>query len=80
LGLRILALIIAGAGLLLSLGFAIFSKGDGHWIHWGIAAAICAASLVYWWLSVTPEWVRRAAELYADRLLEAVDTLDSENP
>jgi hypothetical protein len=33
------------------------------------------AALLYWSKIVTPSWVREAAEVYSDRLLEAVDTL-----
>lgn len=43
--------------------------------RWGSTAAISVAALVFWSRFVTPEWVRRASELYADRLLEAADTL-----
>ena len=41
---------------------------------WGSLAAGCVA-LAGWSLLVTGEWVRRAAEPYADRLIESVETL-----
>jgi hypothetical protein len=31
--------------------------------------------LIIWSRTVTPEWVRRAAEAYAERLLESIETL-----
>jgi hypothetical protein len=51
-----------------------------RWARWGVSCGISAVLLVYWWRIVTPEWVRRAAELYADRLLEAVETLRTSEP
>jgi hypothetical protein len=44
----------------------------------GLLAAVLAVSVVafvIWWLAVTPDWVRRVAESYADRLVEAVESL-----
>jgi hypothetical protein len=32
-------------------------------------------AMVLWWLTVTPDWVLRAANLYAERLIEALDAL-----
>ena len=32
-------------------------------------------ALVLWWLTVTRRWVLRAADLYAERLMEALDSL-----
>lgn len=77
LGLRPIALSIAGAALLLSLVLLIWGPGDqaARLTRWGIAAAVSGVSLLGWWLMVTPEWVRRSAEVYADRLLEAIDAL-----
>lgn len=82
LGLRPFALIIAGLALVLSLALLVWGHGDQaeRWVRWGIAAAISAASILYWWRIVTPEWVRRPAELYADRLLEAVEALRAGEP
>ena len=82
LGLRPFALSIAGTAFVVSVAFLIWGRGDvaGRWARWGIACGISAVLLVYWWRIVTPEWVRRAAELYADRLLEAVETLRTSEP
>jgi hypothetical protein len=82
LGLRPFALVIAGVALALSIGLLVWGHGDEsqRWARWGIAAAISAAALLYWWRVVTPEWVRRPAELYAVRLLEAVETVRSDAP
>jgi hypothetical protein len=76
-GLRPLALAIAVAALALSVGLFIGSGGDGseRATRWGLAAAVAAGLFLYWWLVVTPHWVRRSAELYADRLLQAIETL-----
>lgn len=77
LGLRPFALVIAGIALLISVGVLIWGHGDqaARWTRWGISAAISSISIFYWWRIVTPEWVRRPAELYADRLIEAVEAL-----
>lgn len=77
LGLRPFALFIAAIALAVSGAFLLWGGGDtaGRWARWGISGGISAALLVYWWGIVTPEWVRRPAELYADRLFEGVETL-----
>jgi hypothetical protein len=82
LGLRPFALIIACIALVLSATLLVWGHGDqaGRWSRWGISAAISSASLFYWWRIVNPEWVRRPAELYADRLLEAVESLRAAEP
>jgi hypothetical protein len=71
------ALVIAVVALALSVALLAWRPGDiqDHWVPWGIAAAISAAACVYWWRIVTPEWVRRSAEPYAERLFGAVETL-----
>jgi hypothetical protein len=79
LGLRKVAL---GVALLaLGLGIAVLvwlhDKGQDEWVPWAISVAISITAALYWWRIVTPTWVRRAAERYADRLLEAVHTLRS---
>lgn len=40
-----------------------------------IVAAINIAIACLWLFVITPGWVMRAARLYADRLLEALDTM-----
>jgi hypothetical protein len=68
LGLRptalILAAVIGGASAIL----IVTQPSPGR--YW-LAAAVSVVALVGWWRLVTEEWVRQAAELYADRLFEA---------
>jgi hypothetical protein len=82
LALRPVALIIACLALAISVAMLIWGHGDQaeRWARWGIAAAISVASIFYWWRIVTSEWVRRPAELYTDRLLEAVEALRAAEP
>jgi hypothetical protein len=77
LGLRPLAIGIATLVLALSLTLAIGVNSHRAWTRWGVTAAVTAGTLGFWWRIVTPAWVRTAAELYADRLLEALETLRS---
>lgn len=77
LGLRPFAVGIAATGLTVSVVLFIWGGGDetSRWTRWGISGGVSAGLLFYWWRIVTPDWVRLAAELYADRLIEAIDTL-----
>jgi hypothetical protein len=77
LGLRPLGLAIAAVCLAMSCGFAAFGNAElAHRLtRWGISGLAAAALAVFWARVVTPEWVRRPAEVYADRLFEAVETL-----
>jgi hypothetical protein len=43
-----------------------------RWLVPGFTGLFCAT---FWLVVVRPPWVRRAAELYADRLLEAAVSL-----
>jgi hypothetical protein len=74
LGVRTTALIIAVAALVTGVIAALLTDGAG-WTRWAIAAGVSFGCGLYWWHVVTPDWVRRTAESYADRLLEAVDEL-----
>jgi hypothetical protein len=74
LAIRRLALGVALVVLVLSLALL----GFGDWRRWAISAGISFACAVYWWRIVRPEWVRDAAEAYADRLLATVDALRRE--
>jgi hypothetical protein len=80
LGLRPFALAIAAIALVLAVALFVWGGGNAtsRLIRWGISAGISAALFSYWWRIVTPDWVRLAAELYADRLIEAIDTLRAE--
>jgi hypothetical protein len=73
LGIRRAALGLAATTLLLSLVLAVF----GDWQRWLITAGIAAACGLYWWRVVTPDWVKDAAEAYADRLFGALETLEN---
>ena len=42
-----------------------------------VAAALCALSLLLWLVTINSDWVRSAADIYADRLFASVDNLDS---
>ncbi len=65
------AALAAAAGLAITLvGITKFSEG-----FLGAALAISIVALVIWWRAITPAWVKRAAESYADRLLEAAESL-----
>jgi hypothetical protein len=77
LGLRPIALAVATATAALCLVLLVVARHRAH-DHTGrfwFAAAIAVVALLGWWRLVTPAWVRTAAELYADRLLESVETL-----
>ena len=73
LGIRLVALWIAAVATGVSLVLAIVREYE--WSRWAISAAVGVAALLYWSKVVTPSWVREAAEVYSDRLLESVDTL-----
>jgi hypothetical protein len=77
LGLRPFALGIALGGLVLSVAVIIFGPGDVgvRMARWAPAGLISAAAALFWWRIVRAEWVRRSAELYADRLFEALHIL-----
>jgi hypothetical protein len=80
LGLRPIGRVVALAGVVTSGVLFAVSDRTGRWSRWGVAEAICIAALVFWMFVVRREWVRTPAEAYADRLLEAADTLRSERP
>jgi hypothetical protein len=67
----------------LAVGAAVLSgllRGrDDHLIEWIASVGTSAAALIFWLRLVTPEWVQRASEVYADRLLEGVESLRQED-
>jgi hypothetical protein len=74
-GVRPYGIAAALAGVLVSIVLAALGSGStltrlGRWVP---AAIVCAMCLGFWLLIVSPGWVRRAAENYAERLLEAAD-------
>jgi hypothetical protein len=77
LGLRPVALAVAIVSLALSVVLLVGARhrSQDHTNRFWIAAAIAVFAVLGWWLFVRPTWVRSSAELYADRLLESVETL-----
>jgi hypothetical protein len=69
---------MAVAGAVLGVSAALLAVGGGE-PRFYTGGAVALVALVWWW-RVRPDWVRRAAELYADRLLEAVETLRRQAP
>ncbi len=74
LGLRPLGVGFSAAGVVVAIAFALLGPGSSP-ARWFGAAAVCLLCLLFWLMVVTPGWVRRAAENYADRLLGAADSL-----
>lgn len=72
LGLRPIALAVAG--IVLALSVILFIAQGEAWHFW-LPALASAVALTSWWFFVSGEWVRSAADLYAVRLLEAIETL-----
>jgi len=77
LGLRPIGLAIALIAFAVSIVFFVWGGGSGagRATRWGISGGIAVLLAFYWRRVVTPQWVRVAAEVYAERLLEAVETL-----
>jgi hypothetical protein len=74
LGLRPLAILVALVVLIAS--GALFSAGSHS--QFLIPAAVSVLSLVFWVVVVRKEWVRSAADRYAVRLLEAIESLSQD--
>jgi hypothetical protein len=72
LGLRPLALAIATAVLAASVVLLIFQGGEWQFV---LAAGASILALLAWGFFVTADWVRTAADLYAQRLMEAIESL-----
>jgi len=77
LGLRPIAITIAGLALLMSAVFLGIGHGNlgGRSARWIPSLLVAAFALAWWGLVVSDRWIRTAADLYADRLFEAVHTL-----
>lgn len=75
-GLRPAAIAIAVVALVVSACVIVFAGGTFHHraARWAPAFGVSLAVLLWWTLVVTEGWVRKAAELYADRLFEATHT------
>lgn len=72
LGLRPVALAVAAAVLAASTVLLIVQGGGWNFV---LAAGVSILALLAWGFLVTPDWVRTAADLYAQRLLEAIESL-----
>jgi hypothetical protein len=72
LGLRPVAIAVATA--VLTVSTILFFAEDEAW-HLALPAAISILAVVAWWFLVNGEWVRAAADLYAVRLMETIETL-----
>jgi len=72
LGLRPIALAVATVVLAAS---AIFLAVQGAGWNFVLAAGVSSLALLAWGFLVTPDWVRAAADLYAQRLIEAIESL-----
>lgn len=72
LGLRPFALGVAAAVLAASISL-LFAQ-DEAW-QFAVAAGASVLALPVWGFLVTPDWVRSAADLYAERLMEAIESL-----
>jgi len=74
LGLRPIALALAVAVLVLS-GVLLVVGDEGSRDRFSAGAGVGAIAVLGWWRIVTPGWVRSSGEIYADRLLESVESL-----
>jgi hypothetical protein len=72
LGLRPIALAVAS--IVLTLSVILFITHGEVWHFW-LPASASAVALAVWWFFVNGEWVRSAADLYAVRLMETIETL-----
>jgi hypothetical protein len=72
LGIRPVALTVALSVVAVSVILVL--AGDDAMRFWS-AAVIGVVAAVGWWRLVTPDWVRSAGEIYADRLFEALASL-----
>ncbi len=77
LGLRPHAMAIAMASLVTSIALIGFASGGltRGLEAWGVASAVSLMMLAFWQFVVTPHWVRRAADRYAEHLLAATAVL-----
>jgi hypothetical protein len=78
LGLRPWGIWLALASALAALaGLATTLTGITNFSEPSLSAvlAVALAAFLIWWRAITPDWVRRVAESYAERLLEAIESL-----
>ena len=75
LGIRRTAQLVAVVTFVLAVALAFATHDWGRWLP-GIASS--AVGLWFWSVVVNREWVREAAELYADRLFEGAEELGAD--
>lgn len=77
LGLRWIGLLTSLTAVGISIGVLLAHGryGTSNLLHWIIPAGVGAVGAGFWTRVVRPEWVRDAAESYADRLFGAAVTL-----
>lgn len=70
-------LLAAAAGMLALAAIAVRLAGlvNDPLALSGVVLVVSAAAAVIWWRVVTPDWVQPVARAYAERLLEAAETL-----
>ena len=56
----------------------VISSPDGATTTRLVASVLNTGAIAVWLFLITPEWIRTAAEAYAERLLSAVDAIDVE--
>jgi hypothetical protein len=77
LGIRPIALAVALS--IMAASVILVLSGDDASRFWA-AAVTGATAAVGWWRLITPDWVRSAGEVYADRLFEALASLGRDVP
>lgn len=82
LGLRPMGLVLSASGVIASFALTIWGGGsvEARLLTWAWPGLVSVAALVFWGTIVTPTWVGRPAETYAERLLESVHTLKRQEP
>jgi hypothetical protein len=73
LGIRRYAISVAVAAVAVGVGQIAVAGAPGRWL----SIVVGGVAALAWWRLVTANWVRSAAELYADRLIEASAGLSS---
>jgi hypothetical protein len=76
--LRGLGLFCAALGLCLSIGAGFWPSkhGDTDYLPWGCSVACCGL-LLWWFFTITDQWVKIPATNYAQHLLEGMEKLVS---
>jgi len=77
LGLRPWGIAIAAVVIIVSTAAFLLTDGTSSELlrAWAWPATLAALAALVWWKVVTPDWVRLPGEAYADRLMEALESL-----